>query len=139
MDRSAARPAHESHKFYGHDARMADHDRRIRSAACECGSGKRYGDCCLDSDHQRSSARISYSLPGSVHPDVVARCEVEDHLRLRAFGAFYKASHEEHDLLVRFVGALVASAAPIKDPGQIMPWHGRFCSRRTTRRTEGAP
>ena len=129
MDRSAARPAHEGHRFPGHEQRMADHIRRIRSTACECGSGKPYGECCIENDHQRSLAQVSCSLPRSVHPDVTTRCEVEDRLRIRAFGAFYKAGHQEHDLLVRFASALVASAGPVRDAPGVNRWRRRFCTR----------
>jgi hypothetical protein len=64
-----------------------------------------------------------------VHRDVAIRCEIEDHLRLRAFSAFYKASHQEHDLLIRFARALVVSAGPIRDARQVRRWQRRFCKR----------
>lgn len=136
MDRNPARPANESHRFPGHDARLSDLTYRIRSRRCECGSGKSYGDCCMGRDRQRSYARVSYTLAASVHPDQLTRCNIEDHLRLRAFGVFYRAGHQEHNLLVRFAHALAASAGPIHDECQVLNWHGHFCARpaRTLRR-----
>jgi hypothetical protein len=112
--------------FSGHDARMADHAIRIRSATCECGSRACYGDCCLKFDHQKSHATVSYSLPQSVHPIVQARYRIEDHIRLRAFSTFHKAGYQEHDLLVRFVRALVTSAKPIKNLQLLANWRGQF-------------
>lgn len=136
MDHSGARPAHESRRFPGHDQRMSDHTRRIRSAACGCGSGKAYGDCCMDNDHQQSSARPSYSLPESVRRNPAIRDRIEDHLRIGAFSAFYKAGHHEHNLIVRFARALVASAGPIRDERQVRRWHDRFCKRPSRRLQE---
>jgi hypothetical protein len=31
-----------------HEERLAAHERRIHDHSCECGSGKRYVDCCID-------------------------------------------------------------------------------------------
>jgi hypothetical protein len=122
MDHSTARPAHESHLFPGHEQRMADHARRVRSAICECGSGLTYGECCMDHDTQRSAAQISYSLPRSVHPDAETRWALEDHLRVQAFATLYRAGSAELDLTARFVRALLASAGPIKQPNLVAKW-----------------
>jgi hypothetical protein len=130
MDRNTGRPVHESCRFPGHDDRMADHARRARSTPCECGSGRPYGDCCMDADHQRSSAQVSYSLPASIHRSLSARCDIEDHLRIRAFNTFYRVGHEQLDLSVRFVRAIVASAGPIRDQQQVRNWHRLFRKRR---------
>lgn len=37
----------QSHDFPGHENRLASHTERIRGHPCECGSGKRYGECCM--------------------------------------------------------------------------------------------
>jgi hypothetical protein len=36
----------------GHEERLAEHERRIHDHPCECGSGKRYADCCIDRINQ---------------------------------------------------------------------------------------
>jgi len=36
-----------SHRYPGHEQRMADHQRRIAATPCPCGSGKPFGKCCL--------------------------------------------------------------------------------------------
>jgi len=134
MDHDPARPVHESHRFPRHEQRLAEHARHIRSVPCECGSGKPYGECCISNDHQRSSAHVSYSLPESAHPDLMTRCAMEDRLRIRAFNAFYKAGHDEHNLLVRLARALVASAGPIKDARSVTRWQRRFRTRQVVSR-----
>jgi hypothetical protein len=55
---------------------------------------------------------------------------------VQAFGAFYKAGYDEHDLVVRFVRALVASAGPIRDERRVRRWHRRFCTRPSEKRQE---
>jgi hypothetical protein len=37
-----------SHRFDGHEQRMAAHEQRIHSQPCQCGSGLSYGRCCID-------------------------------------------------------------------------------------------
>ncbi len=32
--------------------RLADHERRIHNHPCPCGSGRRYGDCCIGRPNQ---------------------------------------------------------------------------------------
>jgi len=36
-----------SHRFDGHEERLAAHARRIRRHRCPCGSGRTYGRCCI--------------------------------------------------------------------------------------------
>jgi len=36
-----------SHLFPGHEQRMAWHMMQVRNHPCPCGSGVRFGDCCL--------------------------------------------------------------------------------------------
>lgn len=36
----------------GHEERMAAHERRIHNHPCQCGSGLRYVDCCIDRSNQ---------------------------------------------------------------------------------------
>lgn len=47
QDRDRSGPPSDSHLFAGHDQRMAYHMMRIRNHPCPCGSGDRFGDCCL--------------------------------------------------------------------------------------------
>lgn len=108
---------------------MAGHTGRIRHAICECGSGKPYGECCLEHERHQTDVQVSYSLPRSVHPDVDVRWAIEDHLRVQAFNSFYRLGRDEIDPLIRFVRALLASAGPIRDPRLIRGWHRQFCAR----------
>ena len=128
MDLSGGRPAHESRRSPGHEARMAAHARRIRSSLCEC-----VGD---QDDHQEPSPDVCYTLPAWLIPDVKERWQAEDQIRVHAFNCFYRALHAEHDLAVRFVRALVASAGPIKDHGLVTHWHQRHGARQTPKAEE---
>ena len=37
----------DSYLFPGHEERVAGHIARVRTYPCPCGSGARFGDCCL--------------------------------------------------------------------------------------------
>lgn len=47
QDRSHGKAATDSNCFPGHDQRMAWHMMQVRNHPCPCGSGIRFGDCCL--------------------------------------------------------------------------------------------
>jgi len=42
----------DSHRHPGHENRMASHAFRIHNHPCQCGSGKRYADCCISRPDQ---------------------------------------------------------------------------------------
>lgn len=129
--------AHESRRFPGHDARMASHIRRIRTALCECKSNLPYEACCMTFDRQKSRPGIHYVLPPKTIEDMGRRRVVEDGFRISAFHTFHKAFRQEHDPTIRFIRALLASARPVNDHQQILTWHGQF--RRPRRHQEVQP
>jgi hypothetical protein len=64
-------------------------------------------------------------MPTKIHDN-----DVEDKLRLRAFHVFYdKAFANEHDLSVRFVKAIIASAGPVRDREALTEWRRNHCRR----------
>ena len=133
MDRSERPIAHESSRFPGHGNRLTSHARRIRTAPCECGSGKPYGKCCMAFDRQRSQLGIRYALPPEMVEGLEQRRAIEDAFRVSAFRTFYKAFREEHDPTIRFIRALLVSAKPIDDHRQILAWHRQFRRRKQAR------
>lgn len=50
--RPRSKEATDSNRFPGHEGRMAAHMMRIRNHPCQCGSGKRYADCCISRPNQ---------------------------------------------------------------------------------------
>lgn len=126
MDRDDRPAAYESRRFPGYKARLTSHTHCIRTAICECGSGRPYGECCMKFDHQRSRPGIQHTArPQSV--EILQQWwAIEDAFRISAFHTFYKAFREEHDPTIRFIRALLTSAKAIDDHQQILAWHREF-------------
>ena len=47
QDRMPGRHSAASNEHDGHEQRMTYHMMRVRNHTCPCGSGVRFGDCCL--------------------------------------------------------------------------------------------
>jgi hypothetical protein len=47
QSRKPGKYSSDSFRFPGHEERMAGHIARVRGYPCPCGSGVRFGDCCL--------------------------------------------------------------------------------------------
>ena len=58
QDRDRRGPASESHLFPGHEQRMAWHMMQVRNHPCPCGSGVRFGDCCLGKHRCKDCGRL---------------------------------------------------------------------------------
>ena len=50
--RARSKEVRDSNRFAGHEGRMAWHTMRIHNHPCECGSGKKYADCCISKPNQ---------------------------------------------------------------------------------------
>jgi len=47
QDRKPGKHSTDSNQHVGHEQRMAWHMMQVRNHPCPCGSGARFGDCCL--------------------------------------------------------------------------------------------
>lgn len=139
MDRDDRPAAHESRRFPGHEARLASHTRRIRTTPCECKTGLPYQACCMATDRQKSQVGVHYALPAETVEDLTRSRAIEDGFRIAAFHTFHKAFRQEHDPVLRFGRALLASAKPVEDHQQILAWHRRFRRRKRPHAQEVQP
>jgi len=66
------RPSADSNRYPGHEQRMAWHMMQVRNHPCPCGSGKRFGACCLGKCRCKRCERV-FLLPDN-GPETCPAC-----------------------------------------------------------------